>query len=79
VYDHIFVFTYRTNNCFQNKLVGWNTNLYKYIYSCSAIVVSFESDCFQSCYEHEYMNVHPLPPPQLSRLVTTLFIRPDHL
>jgi hypothetical protein len=42
-----------------------------FIYSCSARRISFESDCFYSTVcEHEYMNIHPPPPPQLSRLAT---------
>ena len=48
------------------------------IYSCSALVISFESDCFYCMWTWIYECVPP-PPPQLSRLVATLFIRPDHL
>jgi hypothetical protein len=46
-YIHIFMFTYRENNRFQNKSVGQNTDIWIY---------------------------PPPPPPQLSRLVTALWV-----
>jgi hypothetical protein len=42
-----------------------------FIYLCSARRISFESDFFTVC-EHEYMNIHPTPHPQLSCLATAL-------
>ena len=33
-----------------------------FIYSCSALLISFQIHCFKVC-EHEYMNISPPPPP----------------
>ncbi len=48
--------------------------------SCLSSVISFEISCFKfiskeiSRAEHEYMNIHPPPPPQINALVSPLAI-----
>ncbi len=56
-------------------LIGWCI----FIYPCSARRISFEIEFISKEIrraEHEYMNIHPPPPPPINALVTPLMIIP---